>query len=146
MFFTDLRRISWRRAARLGVSLLLNQFPLASVARGQRNFVRKDNEMFAAAPPVKPGQDRRHNPSREALLQRVTGEFTEMPCLRLTRGQAQRLFGMSPDVCGRVLATLVSDGTLTFGADERYRLNDSGGWSSRAIPFRPTTTSPPKAS
>ena len=34
------------------------------------------------------------NPWRVALLRRVSGEYYEMPCLRLTRGQAQRLFGL----------------------------------------------------
>ncbi len=52
---------------------------------------------------------------------RVRGEFTEMPCLRLTRGQAQRLFDLRPDICERVLATLVRDQTLVCGTDGRYR-------------------------
>ena len=44
-----------------------------------------------------PAPDRRNHASREALLIRVRGEFTEMPCLRLTRGQAQRLFDLWRD-------------------------------------------------
>ena len=68
-----------------------------------------------------PAPDRRNHASREALLVRVRGEFTEMPCLRLTRGQAQRLFDLRPDICERVLATLVRDQTLICGTDGRYR-------------------------
>jgi hypothetical protein len=71
-------------------------------------------------------RERRHQPSRDALITRVTAEFHEMPCLRLTGGQAQRLFDLRPDVCQRVLATLVRDGTLTCDPEQRYRLNDAG--------------------
>jgi hypothetical protein len=71
--------------------------------------------------------NRRDYASREALLQRVCGEFSEMPCLRLTMPQAQRLFGMPADRCRRVLDGLVRDGTLTRDQD-RFRLNDSRIW------------------
>ena len=73
--------------------------------------------------------DRRNIASREQLLQRVRCEFKEMPCLRLTRGQAQRLFGLRADVCARVLAGLVDDGALTRGPDERYGIKILGMWS-----------------
>ena len=73
--------------------------------------------------------DRRNIASREHLLQRVRSEFKEMPCLRLTRGQAQRLFGLRADVCARVLADLVDEGTLTRGPDERYGIENVGRWS-----------------
>jgi hypothetical protein len=72
--------------------------------------------------------ERRHHPSRDALLHRVWGEFAEMPCLRLTMRQAQRLFGLRPDVCERVLATLVRERRLIRQDDERYRFNDSVSW------------------
>jgi hypothetical protein len=70
--------------------------------------------------------DRRNLPAREQLLRRVRAEFDEMPCLRLTRGQAQRLFGLAPGVCDRVLASLVTDGMLRCGPDGRYALHASG--------------------
>ena len=73
--------------------------------------------------------DRRNIASREHLLQRVRSEFKEMPCLRLTRGQAQRLFGLRADVCARVLAGLVDEGTLTCGPDGRYQTQNAGMWS-----------------
>jgi hypothetical protein len=80
--------------------------------------------MVSSRTPLTAAADRRNHASREALLQRVRGEFTEMPCLRLTRGQAQRLFALRPDICERVLATLVRDRTLTCGPDGRYRITD----------------------
>lgn len=70
-------------------------------------------------------RERRHQPSRDALLTRVTAEFQEMPCLRLTGGQAQRLFDLRSDVCQRVLGTLIREGTLTCDSEQRYRLNDA---------------------
>lgn len=76
--------------------------------------------------------DRRSNASREALVRRVCGEFTEMPCLRLTRGQAQRLFGLRADVCERIFAALVHEGMLTCGSDGRYRLNESA-WPEQSM-------------
>jgi hypothetical protein len=68
--------------------------------------------------------ERRDATSREQLLQRVRGEFEEMPCLRLTCAQARRLFGLPADVCERVLTELVRDCTLLRGPDDRYRLRD----------------------
>jgi hypothetical protein len=72
--------------------------------------------------------NRRKGASRARLLDRVRAEFREMPCLRLTRGQAQRLFGMRADVCERVFATLVGDGTLTCGPDARYGVRAEVTW------------------
>ena len=71
--------------------------------------------------------DRRTQSSRDDLLERVYGEFFEMPCLRLTAAQTQRLFGLRGDVCQRILAALVAGGSLTC-EDQRYRLNDARNW------------------
>lgn len=90
-----------------------------------------------ALPPWSSICDRRDQPSRETLLRRVSGEFYEMPCLRLTRGQAQRLFGLRSDVCQRVLATLLRDGTLECDGEQRYRLNDGATWPGRTGLARP---------
>jgi hypothetical protein len=43
----------------------------------------------------------------DALLQRVRGEFLEMPGLRLTWQQAQRLWGLDESACLEVLELLV---------------------------------------
>jgi hypothetical protein len=77
--------------------------------------------------------DRRDLTSRETLLRRVRGEFYEMPCLHLTRAQAQRLFALRPDICQRILGALIAEGTIACGQDERYRLNDSRTWPVRRL-------------
>jgi hypothetical protein len=41
------------------------------------------------------------------VLRRVQGEFLEMPGLRLTRPQAQRLWGLDAASCDALLTTLV---------------------------------------
>ena len=81
--------------------------------------------------PVSP--DRRNRVAREQLLGRVRGEFEEMPCLRLTFGQARRLFGLPTDVCQRVLIALVREHILTCGPDDRYRLRDDVPLRGRAF-------------
>jgi hypothetical protein len=43
----------------------------------------------------------------DALLQRVYGEFLEMPGLRLTSQQAQRLWGLDESACVELLEFLV---------------------------------------
>jgi hypothetical protein len=74
-----------------------------------------------------PASDRRNQISRDALVQRVYGEFHEMPCMRLTPAQARRLFGLRSDVCERVLEDLVRSGSLVCDA-EQFRFNDSRDW------------------
>jgi hypothetical protein len=41
------------------------------------------------------------------VLQRVQGEYIEMPGLRLTIAQAQRLWGLDRSVCDALLGALV---------------------------------------
>ena len=41
------------------------------------------------------------------VLQRIQGEFVEMPGLRLTAAQAQRLWGLDRDICDALLGALV---------------------------------------
>ena len=43
----------------------------------------------------------------DEVLQRIQGEFVEMPGLRLTAAQAQRLWGLERDVCNALLGALV---------------------------------------
>jgi DNA-binding GntR family transcriptional regulator len=45
--------------------------------------------------------------SHDALLKRIRAEFLEMPGLRLTREQMQRLCGVEETPCQRVLDLLV---------------------------------------
>jgi hypothetical protein len=56
----------------------------------------------------------------DATVDRVRGEFEEMPCLRLTLSQAGTLFGLSDHVCERVLGQLESDGFLARTSQGEY--------------------------
>jgi hypothetical protein len=47
-------------------------------------------------------------------VDRVRGEFREMPGLQLTPGQAQRLFGLDPVACRRVIDALVESSFLRW--------------------------------
>ncbi len=46
------------------------------------------------------------------LVQRIKGEYHEMPGLTLTEGQAQRLWGLDADTCRTILVTLMQRGFL----------------------------------
>ena len=52
---------------------------------------------------------------------RVRGEFVEMRGFSPTIDQAARLFNLSREECGRVLAVLVQEGFLRRTPDGRYR-------------------------
>ena len=55
-----------------------------------------------------PIQDTRTKPMRmDEVLQRIQGEYVEMPGLRLTVAQAQRLWGLERDLCDALLGALV---------------------------------------
>ena len=45
--------------------------------------------------------------STEDMLNRVCGEYLEMPGLCLTRAQAERLWGLDPDFCQTLMDVLV---------------------------------------
>ena len=46
------------------------------------------------------------------VLQRVQGEYREMPGLKLTEAQAQRFLGLDCDTCAVILSTLTEIGFL----------------------------------
>jgi hypothetical protein len=56
----------------------------------------------------------------DRLERLVHAEFREMPGLRLTRQQAQRLWGLDQTTCVQLLAALVDSGFLTIMPDGRY--------------------------
>jgi hypothetical protein len=90
--------------------------------------------------------DRRNQRSREALVTRVVAEFQEMPCLRLTGRQAQRLFDLRADVCQRLLGALLRDGTLACDTEQRYRLTEIASSSGRTALVGSAQAYHPKAS
>jgi hypothetical protein len=70
-------------------------------------------------------RERRDIARRNLLVQRIMSEFREMPCLRLTCAQAERLFGLRPDVTTRIIDGLVRNGALRVEGDGRYTAGDS---------------------
>ncbi len=59
------------------------------------------------------------SPIRE-LLQRIRGEYLEMPGLRLTAEQATRLWSLDLDTCTSLLDALVDARFLARSRDGRY--------------------------
>jgi hypothetical protein len=63
-------------------------------------------------------------PSRSAhqlMVQRVRAEFAEMPGMRLTSPQLERLCGVPHEACRIVLDALVASGFLIIDPDGTYR-------------------------
>jgi hypothetical protein len=52
----------------------------------------------------------------QAVVDRIRGEFNEMPGLRLTPKQAARLWGLDPTACDEVLDRLVATSFLRWSA------------------------------
>jgi hypothetical protein len=70
----------------------------------------------------------------DEVLQRIQGEFIEMPGLRLTAAQAQRLWGLERDVCDALLGALVDAKFLAQTRDGAFVRMDG------ALPTRVATT------
>jgi hypothetical protein len=68
----------------------------------------------------------------DEVLQRIQGEFIEMPGLRLTAAQAQRLWGLERDVCDALLGALVDAKFLSQTRDGSFVRLDG------AVPARVT--------
>lgn len=62
----------------------------------------------------------------DEVLQRIQGEYLEMPGLRLTTAQAQRLWGLERDVCAAMLAALVDTKFLCRTRDGAYVRHEGG--------------------
>ena len=67
---------------------------------------------------------RRSGPGQDfvRLLEIVRGEFLEMPGLRLTKKQAQRLWAIDRDTCEALLGALESSRFLRRTRDGEYML------------------------
>jgi hypothetical protein len=61
----------------------------------------------------------------EDVLQRIQGEYLEMPGLRLTAAQAQRLWGLESETCESLLAALVDARFLRQTRDGAYVRSDA---------------------
>ena len=71
----------------------------------------------------------------DEVLQRIQGEFVEMPGLCLTAAQAQRLWGLEREVCDALLGALVDARFLSRTRDGAFVRQDG------ALPQRITTVS-----
>ena len=58
------------------------------------------------------------------VLQRIQGEYIEMPGLRLTPAQAQRLWGLDRQVCDQLLQALVQANFLSQTRDGSFVKTD----------------------
>jgi hypothetical protein len=65
----------------------------------------------------------RRDVSIDEALRRVKGEYLEMPGLRLTPAQAQRLWGLDRESCQALLGALVEAEFLFKTQDGAFRLN-----------------------
>jgi hypothetical protein len=75
----------------------------------------------------------------DEVLQRIQGEYVEMPGLRLTAAQAQRLWGLERDVCEALLAALVDARFLSRTRDGAF-IRLEGAVPGRVAPDRPGKT------
>lgn len=91
----------------------------------QANETHSRSSAAVADPP--PGRpELRRNPDwRRMLVRRVRGEFLDMPGMRLTLLQAQRLFGLRIDICERILSELVREGFLRRSNGAAFTRGDS---------------------
>jgi hypothetical protein len=62
----------------------------------------------------------------DEMLQRIQGEFVEMPGLRLTAAQAQRLWGLDPQFCNALLGALVDAKFLSQTRDGAFIRTEGG--------------------
>ena len=72
------------------------------------------------------GHDHRASVSCPELIERVRGEYLEMPGLRLTAQQVQRLCGIDRATCDRVLDALVRANFLSVKPDRYYARSTEG--------------------
>jgi hypothetical protein len=69
--------------------------------------------------------ERAHEEVSDAMLQRIYGEFLEMPGMRLTLSQAQRLWGLDEPTCRVLLEYLVDTKFLCRSPRGNYgRISD----------------------
>jgi hypothetical protein len=73
----------------------------------------------------------------EEVLQRIQGEYLEMPGLRLTAAQAQRLWGLDQEMCSSLLAALVDASFLRQTRDGAYIRSDTALPATTFKPRRP---------
>jgi hypothetical protein len=71
------------------------------------------------------------------LIPRIRGEYLEMPGLRLTPVQAQRLWGLTTAECEALMAALLDARFLRRTQDGSFILSDANSPASRSSERRP---------
>ena len=80
--------------------------------------------------------------SDQQLLRRIKGEYLEMPGLRLTCQQAQRLWGLDLETCTKLLSALVDLRFLFCAPDGRYTRLTDGSLPNPSLRMAKAGTSP----
>ena len=70
--------------------------------------------------------ERAHEEVSDVILQRIYGEFIEMPGMRLTLSQAQRLWGLDERTCQALLDYRVGTKFLCRSAHGNYGRSSDG--------------------
>jgi hypothetical protein len=60
--------------------------------------------------------------SKDEMLRRIQCDYLEMPDLRLSRAQAQRVWQLDEGTCTQLLDSLAENGLLQRGHDGTYAL------------------------
>jgi hypothetical protein len=68
-------------------------------------------------------------PSEREWTQIIRGEFLEIPGLRLSSDQIQKLWGLHRDACAAILEDLLHQRFLRLTADGHYVRDIRAGWS-----------------
>jgi hypothetical protein len=64
--------------------------------------------------------------SKDEMRRRILGDYLDMPDLRLSPTQAQRVWQLDPQTCTELLESLADDGLLHRSHDGTYVLGPTG--------------------
>jgi hypothetical protein len=87
--------------------------------------------------------------SRDQILRRIRAEYLEMPGLRLTHAQAERLWGLDYPTCEELLERLTADRFLQRRGDGTYARSSEGPMvfpAPRMVKAAPSPAVPPLVS
>jgi hypothetical protein len=108
---------SWREKSGLALASIGDDW-----LRHFRGHHPKEANVITSAAASEPA--RRTKPgttdSLHELLQRIEGEYRELPSLNVTEAQAQRLWGLDSTTCSFVLMILIQRGVLKRTASGTY--------------------------
>jgi hypothetical protein len=85
--------------------------------------------------------------TQQEILKRIRGEYLEMPGLRLSHVQAQRLWGLDAETCTELLDILVQSGFLCRSSNGAYGRQSDGAMgppfqmAKAVLPPRPASRS-----